>query len=135
MREIAKFSHILSKSILTFVSKCFILSLVMENDMKEEEIERKKAELMQDIQFVDRNLMGIASLIIKEIGAFDKMKNGINLYKLDGIKIDRKNNCAQIFNLETFERQLTREENEVFDALSIKSNFINHLTSEHSRIQ
>lgn len=103
--------------------------------MTHEEIELKKAELEQDIQFVDRNLMGISSLIVKEIGALERMKNGINLYKLDGIKIDRKNNCAQIVDLETFERQLTREVSEVIDAISMKRDFIKHLTSEQTRIQ
>ena len=103
--------------------------------MTREEIELKKAELEQDIQFVDRNLLGISSLIVKEIGALEKMKNGINLYKLDGIKIDRKNNTAQISDLTTFERQLTREVSEVVDAISIKSDFIKHLTAEHTRIQ
>lgn len=106
----------------------------MKNNMTVEEIEKRREELRQDIQYVDRNLLGISSLIIKEIRSIDILKNGINLYKIDGINIDRKNNSAVVSDLETFERQLTRKVEETIDSISTKSGFVKKLTDEHTRI-
>lgn len=107
----------------------------MENFVTQEALIKKREELLQDIQFVDKNLLGVSSLIIKEISSLEVLKNGINLYKIESLKIDRKNNCAQISDLQTFERQLTHAVSERVEEISVKSNFIKHLTEEHTRIQ
>lgn len=107
----------------------------MENMMTAQEKETLIKQLEEDIKYVDNNLMCISTGIIQEIGKLEKLKNGINIYQIEGLKIDRKNNTAQIFDLETFERQLTRKTVETAEAIKTKQDFISFLSSEHSRIK
>ncbi len=106
----------------------------MINPINPKEIEERKEQLLQDIKFIDGNLFGISSLIIKELNIIEALKGGINLYKLEGISLDRKNNCGLVSDLTTFERQLSIAVLETVEKITLKSEYVKRLTDEHTRI-
>jgi len=107
----------------------------MNIELTPQEWQIKIQELKEDIQFVDRNILGISSLIISEIEKLEILKSGIDLYKLDGIKLDRDNNKALVEDLSVFERQLMLFTNQRVEEIMLKSEFVHKLTYEHTRLQ
>ena len=53
---------------------------------------------------------------------------------MEGISLDRKNNCGLVSDLTTFERQLSMAVLETVEKITLKSEYVKRLTDEHTRI-
>ncbi len=106
----------------------------MENSIYNEELEIKKQQLREDIQYVENNLYKISCSISKEIEKLQRIKSLFNIGIIETLKIDASTNTATISNVADFERQLALAVEQRTEKIIAQDSLVKHLVGEHTRI-